>query len=197
MKQPLFFIHRVNTIEHLRRVPALHGVEIDLRANRGRIKLHHEPHEEGEDFEEYLDHFNHAGLILNIKEAGIEEQALKLATARHTSNVFLLDVEFPYMIAAAQKGPREIAVRFSEYESIETVAFFAGKVDWAWIDCVSRLPVEKKHLPILGQFRTCLVCPGRWGRERDIALYKKTCAQMGLALDAVMTEERCVETWLK
>ena len=65
-------IHRVNSINSLNKVPKHFGVEVDIRAFGSKLVLNHEPYQDGEDIDDYLDEFNHGTLILNIKEVGIE-----------------------------------------------------------------------------------------------------------------------------
>ena len=51
-------------------------------------------------------------------------------------------------------------------------------------------------LPILRRFRTCLVCPERWGRPKDIPEYRQMMANVGFEPDAVMTSLDTVEAWI-
>ena len=188
--------HRINTVERLRRLPTHWGVELDLRADGSELILHHDPFKGGERFVDYLAEYRHGLMVLNIKEAGIEDEVLRLVRARGIKDCFLLDVEFPYLYRAARKGERAIAVRYSEDECIETVLKYKGRVDWVWIDTISRLPLDARVVEQLRGFKTCLVCPERWGRPQDIPAYRKQLAELGLQIDAVMTAEAHVAAWL-
>ena len=188
--------HRINTVERLRRLPTHWGVELDLRADGSELILNHDPFKGGERFVDYLAEYRHGLMVLNIKEAGIEDEVLRLVRARGITDCFLLDVEFPYLYRAARKGERAIAVRYSEDECIETVLKYKGRVDWVWIDTISRLPLDPKVVEQLRGFKTCLVCPERWGRPQDIPTYRKQLAELGLKIDAVMTAEAHVAAWL-
>ena len=114
-------IHRVNTIKELKNIPQNFGCEIDIRANGSDLVLNHEPFIGGEDFIDYLDEYKHGILILNIKEAGIEQTVLSEIRKRNIKNFFLLDVEFPYIFRASREGEQAIAIRYSEDEPIELV----------------------------------------------------------------------------
>ncbi len=187
--------HRINTVERLRRIPTHWGVELDLRADGSELILNHDPFKGGERFVDYLGEYRHALMVLNIKEAGIEDEVLRLVRARGITDCFLLDVEFPYLYRAARKGERAIAVRYSEDECIETVLKYKGRVDWVWIDTISRLPLDAKVVEQLRGFKTCLVCPERWGRPQDIPAYRKRLGELGLQIDAVMTAEAHAAAW--
>ena len=69
-------IHRINTLKELNNVPSKYGVEIDNRANGSNIILNHEPFKKGDRLIDYIASYRHGTLILNIKEAGIEEDVL-------------------------------------------------------------------------------------------------------------------------
>ena len=182
--------HRINTIAELKRVPKDRGVEIDVRYNSAsdRLILNHELGT-GEELDRYLDHFKHAFIVFNIKEAGIEDRCIALAEEHSISSdqYFLLDVEFPYLYRATRtKDIKSIAVRFSEAEPIEMVQAQKGYVDWVWIDTNTQLPVKEAHIELLNEFKTCLVGPDRWGRPEETPLYLNKLKDMGLNLDAVM-----------
>ena len=38
---------------------------------------------------------------------------------------------------------RNIAIRFSEFESIESVKLVKNMVEWVWIDCFNNFPLDK------------------------------------------------------
>ena len=75
-------IHRVNSIKGLKQIQEQFGTEIDIRALGSELILNHEPFSSGERIEDYLDAYKHGTLILNIKEAGIEDEVLRLVRQR-------------------------------------------------------------------------------------------------------------------
>ena len=189
-------IHRVNSINGLKRIKPRFGTEIDIRAWGSEIILNHEPFSSGERIEDYLDEYRHGTLILNIKEAGIEDEVLSLVRHRpQIKSYFLLDIEFPYIYRATRQGERAIAIRFSEDEPIEFAKKYVGKIDWVWIDTNTQMPVGEHNLPILNMFKKCLVCPERWGRPSDIANYKNLMSIMDFKIDAVMTSNQYINLW--
>ena len=197
MPSPSIVIHRVNDRARLRKVPRHYGAEIDLRADGSTLILNHDPFEGGDRFEDWLAEYQHGLLVLNIKEAGIESEAIRLVEARGIKDFFLLDVEFPYLYRASRAGERRIALRYSEDEAIETALNYRGKADWVWIDTNTRLPLDAQVTTQLAGFRTCLVCPERWGRPQDIAPYRRELARLQFLLDAVMTSLDYADEWAK
>ena len=135
-------------------------------------------------------------MVLNIKEAGIEDEVLRVVRLRsHIKSYFLLDVEFPFLYRASRNGERSIAVRYSEDESLDTVKNYVGMVDWVWIDTNTQLPLDENSIPVLNRFKKCLVCPERWGRPEDISQYKAYLKNYGVKMDSVMTSSICASVW--
>jgi len=198
-------IHRVNTAEELRKVPAHFGVEIDVRGHGSELRLSHDvlhKPERAELFSEYLEGYAHRLLVVNVKEAGYEDEIIRLLAEKNVSEYFLLDVEFPFLYRATRKNMfRKIAVRYSEAEPIEGVRAQIENgtplLDWVWIDTNTHLPLNPEVWKTLSQFRTCLVCPDRWGRPQDIEPYSNFMQKSGITPDAVMTSTACAPLWSK
>lgn len=187
--------HRVNTIEHLKRIPHDRGVEVDIRDYDGALRLCHDPFVRSEEFEEYLKHYNHSMIILNVKCDGLEDYVLSLMKKYKIKNYFFLDVTNPSLIRLALRGIREVAVRYSEFEPIESALAFAGKVDWVWVDCWTYLPLDvETHKLLKKHFKIYIVSPELQGHPRSmIPSYRKQIK--GLPIDAVCTD--FCEDWME
>jgi hypothetical protein len=200
----IIICHRINKIEELKKIPREYGVEVDIRGYGDKILLNHDiidNSEKYDELEEYLKNFQHSFIIFNIKEAGYEQKVIDLAKKYNIKNYFLLDVEFPYLYKATRKeGFRKIAVRYSEAEPIEFVEAqmsTSGEplLDWVWIDTNTLLPLDKKIVEKLSKFKTCLVCPERWGRPEDISTYIEKMKFLNFKPNAVMTSLKYSNLW--
>ena len=190
-----FIIHKVNLIRDLNNIPKEYGCEIDIRSDGSKLILNHDPFMKGDDLLDYLDEYSNGTLVLNIKESGIEDFVLEEVRKRNIKSYFLLDVEFPYLYSASERGEKNIAIRFSEKEPIENVNLFKNKVDWVWIDTISKLPINHENTENLNFFKSCIVCPSRWGRESDIISLKKEINDIGFKINMIMTELKYVDKW--
>ena len=160
-----YIAHRVNTIAQLRSTPPDFGVELDLRDCGGRLILQHDPFSDGEDFEDYLQEYRHGLMILNIKSERIEYRVLEMIRRSNVLNYFFLDSSFPMIRALVREGERRIAVRFSEFEPVESALALAGQVEWVWVDCFTRMPLDERTYARLKQhFKLCAVSPELQGR---------------------------------
>lgn len=192
-----FMAHRVNTILELKQVPQKYGVELDLRDSGNKLVLQHDPFTEGEDFEEYLKHYQHSTMILNIKSERIEHKVLELLAHYKVSDYFFLDSSFPMIYLLSEMGVKNIALRFSEYEGMDTVLSMKGKVNWVWVDCFTKLPITKKTFSTLinAGFKLCLVSPELQGRSEDIQFYKQFLKDNSIMPDAICTKSTNISKW--
>ena len=190
-------MHRVNTISQLEATPKKYGVEVDIRTVAGELVLNHEPFQKGDRLDDYLAKFDHGLAILEIKEEGIEKQVIALCKKHKVENYFLLSVSFPFIYQLSGQGIRKMALRYSEFESIDTCLALAGKVDWVWVDTFTKNPLDYasfKKLKAAG-FKICLVSPDRWGRPQDIPKIVGGFKSQGIRIDAVMTDPKNADLW--
>lgn len=186
------YAHRRNTVAELRDTPTSYGVEIDLRTEAGEIVLHHEPFSGGELLREWLAGYAHAGLIVNVKEDGLEDAVLALLAEHGVDDFFFLDQPFPTLVKTGRRGERRCAVRVSEYEPAAQALAVADLVDWVWVDCFTRWPLTAADVEALARagLRTCLVSPELQGRTdpAEVVTLARSVADVGLVPDAVCTK---------
>jgi len=137
-------------------------------------------------------------LILNVKEEGLEERCLKLMVQHGIEDFFFLDQSFPFLVKTAKTGESRCAVRVSEFENIDTAITLAGKVQWVWVDCFTKFPLDLSSATLLKEkgFKFCIVSPELQGRM-EISDTNEIMAAMnsaGVVPDAVCT--KFPERWL-
>jgi len=190
--------HRRNTAAELESAPTAYGVEVDIRSHGDRLIIHHDPFRDGEDFEVWIQSYQHGTLILNVKEEGLEARLIDIMRRKGLSDFFFLDQSFPFLVKWARAGERRCAVRVSEFESVETALSLAGLIDWVWVDCFTRFPLDAKSAGQLRQagFKLCLVSPELQGRsaETEIPMLKSTLDSLHIVAEAVCTKRP--DLWL-
>lgn len=189
--------HRRNTIEELKVTPVEYGVEMDIRSFGNRLIVHHEPFTDAVDFEEWINHYQHKTLILNIKEEGIEYRVKDIVEEKGIVDYFFLDLSFPYLIKMVNTGEKKVAVRFSEYESLEMVLSLAGKAKWVWIDCFTKIPINRQIYNMLKskEFKLCLVSPDLQNRANEIEEYREYFSIENIEFDAVCVKMGNISKW--
>jgi len=182
-------VHKVNDVEILKRIPTNHGLEIDLRQNNGQIILNHEISPESEGFENFLIHYKHKLLVLNIKESGIEDQVISILKKNNIKDYFLLDIEFPYLLMNYKNQGNSLSLRFSTYESIQSVVPFKDYVDWLWVDTYESLTINSEIAEVLKSFKICLVSPSRWGKPEKLKSFIEIFEKFNIPICAILIEE--------
>ena len=193
----LFFCcHRINTINELKNIPIKYGIEIDLRDNlNDEIYIEHDPFIEGELFDKFLQHYNHSFIILNIKSEGIEYKVLNLLKKYKINNYFFLDSSFPMIYKLSKDGEKNMAIRFSEFEGLDTILSMKGKVNWVWVDCFTRNPLTPEIFKILKDdgFKLCFVSPELQNQPDKLVEYKEYFKKNDIVLDMICTKYYNIE----
>ena len=192
-----FIAHRINTLSELTSLPETLGVELDVRDHQSRLIIQHDPFVDGEDFEAYLQHVGERLIILNIKSERIEHKILDLLNAHKKTNFFFLDSSFPMMMTLSSTSENRLAIRFSEFESIDTVIAMQHRVKWVWIDCFSHCPLTPENYSILKKLnlKLCLVSPDLLGRPEDIETLATLLRTHALSVDAICTKTHNISRW--
>jgi hypothetical protein len=213
-------VHRINRVKTngetkgLNEVGNEYGIEFDIRYHHDDLVLHHDPFghqkEKLDKFEALLSEYvkEHTGtMILNVKTEGVEKKCIELMQKYNYKNWFFLDLSMPFFAIYTEKAyrgeingftPENLAVRFSEREPIEYALAFKDKAKWVWVDCFTKMPLNKtnyKQLKNAG-FKICLVAPEL--QKHDIAKTKEFQNILdgeGIELDAVCTKKP--ELWEK
>ena len=191
-----FIIHRINNLVKLKTLNYHHGVEIDLRSKGKDIILNHDAFNKGELFERFLSRYNHGTLVLNIKEAGIEKEVIKLVKKYRIKKFFLLDVEFPFILNSYNNNFKNIALRISYYENFFKNKKFRKHFNWIWLDSYRFRYFSETEINILNMSNICFVCPSRWNKVNEIEKYKKYFYKKNIKISAIMTSLKHVEKWI-
>ena len=192
----LVVAHRRNTPDQLTQTPRELGVEMDLRSQGDRLVVTHEPFDDGVDFEEWLDSYDHAFLVANVKEEGLEERVEAALAARGIEEWTYLDQSFPFLVKTLRRGETRCMVRISEYESVKTalalVPPLVPRPRWVWLDSFTGELPSARDLAGLARasLRIMVVSPELQARdpEPEVAGIRHRLAAAGLELDAVCTK---------
>ena len=156
-----YIVHRVNSLKKLDKLSPKYGAEIDIRNDEEDLFLEHDPFKKGESFEKFIKEYKHGTIILNIKSERIEYRVLETLRKYNVHDYFFLDSSIPMIHLLSKINVNKIAVRYSEYESIETVFNMRKKVKWVWVDCFKGELInvgEYKKLKKM-DLKLCLVSP--------------------------------------
>ncbi len=186
-------IHRVNSIEHLKKIDNKFGVEIDIRTRNDKLILSHDAFNKGQSLKRYLDYFKHRLIIANIKEEGIEDKVIHLFKIYNLKNYLLLDLSYPFLIKFIKKGyGKKIMGRVSKYESYQNIYKLKDKIKWVWIDLITNeIPFNNTAYKMMkkNNLKLMLVSPELLGRsKKSISHVKSNLKKRKYLIDAVCTK---------
>jgi hypothetical protein len=189
--------HRINTIEQIEKLNPDEAIEFDVRDSNGKCIVEHDAFQIGLDFETFLKAVGKRFLLVNIKSEGIEMKVLELLKFYNIHNFFLFDCSFPKIIELANMGERRIGVRFSEYETIETVMSLKNKIEWVWVDSFEVFSMTKEIMEKIKNagMKMCLVSPDLHKKPEEIASYINSCIDNSFFFDAVCCKQHNRHLW--
>lgn len=97
----------------------------------------------------------------------------------------------------SKNAERNIALRFSEFEGIDTILNMKDKVEWIWVDCFPKLPITNENYKLLkkNRFKFCLVSPELQGQVEKLEEYKKYLMESQIIFDAICTKVYNINKW--
>ncbi len=184
--------HRINSLKKLRETNKKYGVEVDIRSYGEQLIIHHDPFVKGENFYNWIKYYDHKMLILNVKEEGLESKLIKCMNSLGIKDYFFLDQSFPFLIKCSNDGLKNCATRVSEFENLNTALSLRGKIDWIWVDCFTKFPLNRIDYDKLkdASFKMCLVSPELQGQNAVTAIPKMKLEinKINIKIDAVCTK---------
>jgi hypothetical protein len=186
----LYIAHRVNKSSDVSAISHEYGIECDIREG---FVVTHDHGTTGESFTEFNKSLDNKRLvILNVKCEGIEQGLIEAIKCPY----FLLDCGFPMIRNLKNKNT---ALRFSEYERMDTLRTMAGQVDWVWLDSFEGIHIKKAEydeMKALG-YKVCIVSPELQGRStKEITEYANYLVENGMGdVDAICTKLQNIELW--
>ena len=88
-------------------------------------------------------------------------------------------------------------MRFSEYESIDSIVLMKDKVDWVWVDCFNRFPLNYEYYYLLkaSGFKICIVSPELQNQNDRLVDYKDYMLKWNIVPDMVCSKIKNRELW--
>ena len=185
--------HRRNTIEELKSTPTRYGVEIDIRSDRDNVMVHHDPFTPAVSLKDWIRHYNHGTLVLNVKEEYLERPIMSIMEAHSIKNYFFLGQSIPSLVQWSRHGEKRCAVRVSEYEPVNAALLFGNKLDWAWVEYFTKFPESNDifHKLVNASFKIYLLSPELQqggDPETEIGIMAEILRQRKVPIDALCTK---------
>jgi NDP-sugar pyrophosphorylase family protein len=122
---------------------------------------------------------------------------LELIKKHNIKDYFFLDSSFPMIYKLSNEGEKNIAIRFSEFEGIDTILNMKDKVNWVWVDCFTKMPLDYNTYINLKKagFKLCFVSPELQNQPEKIKEYKEYFKKENIVMDMICTKSYNIEKW--
>ena len=130
------------------------------------------------------------GLTFDVFKIIMSFESLQCISPKYSLKLRNFDSSFPMIINLINHKESKIALRYSEFEKEDTILHLAGRIEWIWIDCFSKIPGDSsiyKKFKKLG-FKLCFVSPELQGQEYKIKEYKEYFEYNNILIDAVCSK---------
>jgi len=198
MNNILYIAHRVNTIKELINIPIEYGIEVDIRDFGDQLILSHDPYKNGECLDEYLKYYKHSFIILNIKSEGIEWNVIKLLQKYEIDNYFFLDSSFPMIYKLLNHNECKIAIRYSEFEGMDTLRNMKKRPLFVWVDCFTKFPLSLHDFNEIKEMgmKICYVSPELQNQPEKILEYKNLIITHHLFPNMICSKLKNIKEWM-
>lgn len=143
------------------------------------------------------DVFEQCSGTINIKSERIESKVLEIIKRYKINEYFFLDSSFPMLKMLSDQGENNLAIRFSEYEGMDTIRAMQGRASWVWVDCFSKLPLTKTIFKEIKEmkYKVCIVSPELQGQNEKLEEYAAYLQQEQIIPDAVCSKVYNFNRW--
>jgi len=196
----IYVAHRQNSLKNLKSLidDNIKGIEIDLRTNRNKIIISHNPFLNGLEFVKNIKIFKNFFLIIDFKSTGFSEKVLKILTKEKINFLFLnlIGSEQNYLIKKSYS--KNLFLRFSSIEKPNLNIKYFKKIKWVWFDFFNEKFMTIKEYNYIKKYKKniCLTSPDLIDDNKlKILKYIKYLNKNKIKIDMICTKQHNIKLW--
>ena len=196
----IYVAHRQNSLKNLKSLidDNIKGVEIDLRTNRNKIIISHDPFLNGPEFVKNIKILKNFFLIIDFKSTGFSEKVLKILTKEKINFLFLnlISSEQDYLIKKSYS--KNLFLRFSSIEKPNLNIKYFKKIKWVWFDFFNEKFITIKEYDYIKKYKKniCLTSPDLIDDNKlKILKYIKYLNKNKIKIDMICTKKHNIKLW--
>lgn len=114
------------------------------------------------------------GLTFDVFKIIMSFESLQGISPKYSLKLRNFDSSFPMIINLINHKESKIALRYSEFKKEDTILQLAGRIEWIWIDCFSKIPGNPGIYKAFRKkgFKLCFVSPELQRQSNKIKEYK-------------------------
>ena len=198
----IYVAHRQNTLKNLESLidDNIKSIEIDLRTNKNKIIISHDPFLNGLEFIKNIKRLKNFFLIIDFKSTGFSEKVLKILIKEKINFLFLnlISSEQDYLIKKSYS--KNLFLRFSSIEKPNLNIRYFKKIKWVWFDFFNGKLITIKEYNYIKKYKKniCLTSPDLIDNSKLKTLkYIKYLNKKKIKIDMVCTKRHNIKLWRK
>jgi hypothetical protein len=198
----IYVAHRQNTLKNLESLidDNIKSIEIDLRTNKNKIIISHDPFLNGLEFFKNIKKLKNFFLIIDFKSTGFSEKVLKILIKEKINFLFLnlIGSEQDYLIKKLYS--KNLFLRFSSIEKPNLNIRYFKKIKWVWFDFFNEKLITLKEYNYIKKYKKniCLTSPDLIDNSKLKTLkYIKYLNKKEIKIDMVCTKRHNIKLWRK
>ncbi len=196
----IYVAHRQNSLKNLKSLidDNIEGIEIDLRTNKNKIIISHDPFLNGLEFVKNIKILQNFFLIIDFKSTGFSEKVLKILTKEKINFLFLnlIGSEQDYLIKKSYS--KNLFLRFSSIEKPNLNIKYFKKIKWVWFDFFNEKFITIKEYNYIKKYKKniCLTSPDLIDDNKlKILKYIKYLNKNKIKIDMICTKQHNIKLW--
>ena len=132
----IYIAHQQNKLKKLKTLldNNIRGIEIDLRSDRNKVIISHDPFLNGLDFFKTVKKLKNFFVIVDMKSTGFSEKVLKVLNKEKINFLFLNLIASEQIYLIEKNHSKNLFLRYSSIEKPNLTTKNFKKIKWIWFD---------------------------------------------------------------
>lgn len=198
----IYIAHQQNKLKNLKTLldNNIRGIEIDLRSNRNKVIISHDPFLNGLDFFKTVKRLKNFFVIVDMKSTGFSEKVLKVLNKEKINFLFLNLIASEQIYLIEKNHSKNLFLRYSSIEKPDLTKKNFKKIKWIWFDFFNKKFITIKEYNYIKKHnkKICLTSPDLIdGSVFKTLRYIKYLNKNKIKIDMICTKLYNINLWKK
>lgn len=198
----IYIAHQQNKLKNLKTLldNNIRGIEIDLRSNRNKVIISHDPFLNGLDFFKTVKRLKNFFVIVDMKSTGFSEKVLKVLNKEKINFLFLNLIASEQIYLIEKNHSKNLFLRYSSIEKPDLTKKNFKKIKWIWFDFFNKKFITIKEYNYIKKHnkKICLTSPDLIdGSVFKTLRYIKYLNKNKIKIDMICTKLYNISLWKK
>lgn len=198
----IYIAHQQNKLKNLKILldNNIRGIEIDLRSDKNKVIISHDPFLNGLDFFKTVKKLKNFFVIVDMKSTGFSEKVLKVLNKEKINFLFLNLIASEQIYLIEKNHSKNLFLRYSSIEKPDLTTKNFKKIKWIWFDFFNKKFITIKEYNYIKKHKKkiCLTSPDLIdGSVFKTLKYIKYLNKNEIKIDMICTKPYNINLWKK